>query len=238
MPDAFGLTNEEPCHAPIFWPKSTRKRTHLRQTLRECLLAVLKNVFKLNAPDQKERMLQFWSVHYIHSKIYRIVSPRPESCSPQVVPVLRYDRPMTGIKKRLSNGSGIWLFVALTACAISWTLEYRFSRATRQKTSSGGILCTTKRKSAIYKLRMLWLILTIIGGTFVAGLLGENSPWLLLLASAITIFSLGTSNLFQANKALHYKERTLLVAAYASAVMFGVSLIQITAWLPDPVWAR
>lgn len=62
-----------------------------------------------------------------------------------------------------------------------------------------------------------------------AALLGESSPWLVLITALVAIFGLGTSNLFQSNTDLHYREGSLLTAAYASAAMLGVSLMQISA---------
>lgn len=93
-------------------------------------------------------------------------------------------------------------------------------------------------KSKIKRGRSLGLFGALATGMVVAGLLGENSPWLLFVTAAVAIVGLGTSNLFQSNKELHYKEGALLTASYASAAMLGVSLMQINAWLPEPIWAQ
>lgn len=88
---------------------------------------------------------------------------------------------------------------------------------------------TDKIKNKLHKGRSILLLASIAVGMLLAGLLGSNSSILLVVGAILTIIGLGVSNLFQANKDLHYKPKTLLLAAYASGFVLGVSLMQINA---------
>jgi drug/metabolite transporter (DMT)-like permease len=94
------------------------------------------------------------------------------------------------------------------------------------------------KKGKLNKVRVFFLILALAVGMATAAVLRDSSSVLTVLAAVVALVSLGISNLFQADKSLHYKEPALLAAAYASAAMLGVSLMQISDFLPEPFWMQ
>ena len=75
---------------------------------------------------------------------------------------------------------------------------------------------------------MTWLVASMVVGVVLGRLMGTSSVWLVLLSAAVAIGALGTSNLFQTNKGLHYKGKAWpLSAAYASGVILGVTCVQL-----------
>ena len=85
---------------------------------------------------------------------------------------------------------------------------------------------------------MFLLIIAMLFGLVLAKAFPESSFWILVSSAVIGSISIVVSNVLQPDERLHFGEGSQVAMVLASGTILGVTIMQLSAWVPLPVWER